>query len=111
MPASIAAACSRVSGFVRSTPETSPTNTGWIWRIDSMGASKGSLRGFYENASHRPRASARAVERAAPSHAEPHKMPCVEFAHTPEERKTMSFGKGALLWLLGIPLPIILLLA
>jgi hypothetical protein len=24
---------------------------------------------------------------------------------------TMSFGKGALLWLLGIPLPIIILLA
>jgi hypothetical protein len=24
---------------------------------------------------------------------------------------TMSFGKGALLWLIGIPLPIILLLA
>jgi hypothetical protein len=26
-------------------------------------------------------------------------------------REVMSFGKGALLWLLGIPLPIILLLA
>jgi hypothetical protein len=26
-------------------------------------------------------------------------------------RKTMTFGKGALLWLIGIPLPIILLLA
>ena len=27
------------------------------------------------------------------------------------EENDMSFGKGALLWLLGIPLPIILLLA
>jgi hypothetical protein len=27
------------------------------------------------------------------------------------EEKIMGFGKGALLWLLGIPLPIILLLA
>jgi hypothetical protein len=26
-------------------------------------------------------------------------------------RQTMTFGKGALLWLIGIPLPIILLLA
>jgi hypothetical protein len=26
-------------------------------------------------------------------------------------RKTMTFGKGILLWLIGIPLPIILLLA
>jgi hypothetical protein len=26
-------------------------------------------------------------------------------------REIMSFGKGALLWLIGIPLPIILLLA
>jgi hypothetical protein len=26
-------------------------------------------------------------------------------------RRIMTFGKGALLWLLGIPLPIILLLA
>ena len=28
-----------------------------------------------------------------------------------EEEKTMGFGRGALLWLLGIPLPIIVLLA
>jgi hypothetical protein len=27
------------------------------------------------------------------------------------EELTMTFGRGALLWLLGIPLPIILLLA
>ena len=26
-------------------------------------------------------------------------------------RETMGFGKGALLWLLGVPLPVILLLA
>jgi hypothetical protein len=30
--------------------------------------------------------------------------------HRTEER-TMGFGRGALLWLLGIPLPIIILLA
>jgi hypothetical protein len=30
--------------------------------------------------------------------------------HKPTE-EAMSFGKGALLWLIGIPLPIILLLA
>jgi hypothetical protein len=29
----------------------------------------------------------------------------------PKEEATMGFGRGALLWLLGIPLPIILLLA
>jgi hypothetical protein len=28
-----------------------------------------------------------------------------------EKEAIMSFGKGALLWLIGIPLPIILLLA
>jgi hypothetical protein len=27
------------------------------------------------------------------------------------EETTMGFGKGALLWLLGVPLPIIILLA
>src|ERR1700742_2899899 len=48
MPASIAAASSRVSGVVRSTPLTAPTNTGWIWRIETMGASK-CVRRFYEN--------------------------------------------------------------
>jgi hypothetical protein len=34
----------------------------------------------------------------------------VSTANIPEEI-TMGFGKGALLWLLGIPLPIIILLA
>ena len=34
----------------------------------------------------------------------------VETLHIPEEW-TMTFGRGALLWLLGIPLPVILLLA
>jgi hypothetical protein len=29
----------------------------------------------------------------------------------PTEENVMGFGRGALLWLLGIPLPIILLLA
>jgi hypothetical protein len=28
-----------------------------------------------------------------------------------EEERIMGFGRGALLWLLGVPLPIILLLA
>jgi hypothetical protein len=32
-------------------------------------------------------------------------------AHTRTEEIIMGFGKGALLWLLGIPLPIIILLA
>jgi hypothetical protein len=31
--------------------------------------------------------------------------------HTGLRREIMGFGKGALLWMLGIPLPIILLLA
>jgi len=31
--------------------------------------------------------------------------------HTSCEENIMGFGRGALLWLLGIPLPIILLLA
>ncbi|MCP1838126.1 hypothetical protein ACVIHI_000503 [Bradyrhizobium sp. USDA 4524] len=29
----------------------------------------------------------------------------------PRKELTMTFGRGALLWLLGIPLPVILLLA
>jgi hypothetical protein len=33
------------------------------------------------------------------------------YRHNATEEINMSFGKGALLWLLGIPLPIILLLA
>jgi hypothetical protein len=28
-----------------------------------------------------------------------------------EEEESMGFGRGALLWLLGVPLPIVLLLA
>jgi hypothetical protein len=31
--------------------------------------------------------------------------------HTPTEEATMGFGRGVLLWLIGIPLPIIILLA
>jgi hypothetical protein len=31
--------------------------------------------------------------------------------HLKMEEETMGFGKGALLWLLGVPLPIIILLA
>jgi len=33
------------------------------------------------------------------------------FVKIQKGRKTMGFGRGLLLWLLGIPLPIILLLA
>jgi len=40
---------------------------------------------------------------------EPSGSPGIEHSNTPEE--VMTFGKGALLWLIGIPLPIILLLA
>lgn len=36
--------------------------------------------------------------------------PWTSFLHN-TWRLTMSFGKGALLWLIGIPLPIILLIA
>src|SRR5262249_61136555 len=35
MPASMAATASGVSGLLMSTPVTSPTKTGWIWRIES----------------------------------------------------------------------------
>jgi len=31
--------------------------------------------------------------------------------HKPAEENVMGFGRGALLWLLGVPLPIIILLA
>jgi hypothetical protein len=30
---------------------------------------------------------------------------------TQDEERVMSFGKGALLWLIGVPIPIILLIA
>src|SRR5882672_9798560 len=36
MPASMAATSSRESGLPRSTPDTSPTNTGWICRIETV---------------------------------------------------------------------------
>ena len=36
--------------------------------------------------------------------------PCVFQLRDNEEEKTMDFGRGALLWLLGVPLPIIILL-
>src|SRR5262249_15473023 len=35
MPASMAATASGASGLLMSTPATSPTKTGWIWRIES----------------------------------------------------------------------------
>ena len=35
MPASMAATSSFVRGLLMSTPDTSPTNTGWIWRIET----------------------------------------------------------------------------
>src|SRR6266545_2372561 len=34
IPASMAATSSGESGLAMSTPDTSPTNTGWIWRMD-----------------------------------------------------------------------------
>ncbi|WP_256565996.1 MULTISPECIES: hypothetical protein [unclassified Bradyrhizobium] len=37
-------------------------------------------------------------------------MSCVIWA-VQEEEEVMGFGRGALLWLLGVPLPIVLLLA
>src|SRR5437762_377347 len=40
MPASIAATSSRDKGCLRSTPETSPTKTGWIWRMETAIAAK-----------------------------------------------------------------------
>ena len=42
---------------------------------------------------------------------EPENPRCVKGPHNGLRREIMGFGKGALLWLLGIPLPIILLLA
>jgi hypothetical protein len=36
---------------------------------------------------------------------------CSGVTPSSQRRLNMSFGKGALLWLIGIPLPIILLLA
>ena len=38
-------------------------------------------------------------------------IPNLKVISTSLEDKNMGFGKGALLWLIGIPLPIILLLA
>src|ERR1043165_1167283 len=61
MPASSAATSSRVSGWRRSTPETSPTNTGWIWRIESMAISQeaGAVAKYYPNDA--PHATARGL--------------------------------------------------
>jgi hypothetical protein len=42
---------------------------------------------------------------------EPTELPGVALPTIIEMEADMSFGKGALLWLIGIPLPIILLLA
>lgn len=36
---------------------------------------------------------------------------CRRYRGNATEEDNMGFGKGALLWLLGVPLPIILLLA
>jgi hypothetical protein len=38
-------------------------------------------------------------------------LDCADCFTKAKWRYTMGFGKGALLWLLGIPLPIIILLA
>jgi hypothetical protein len=41
----------------------------------------------------------------------PTHVAALEHPRTVQRRTALGFGKGALLWLLGIPLPIILLLA
>jgi hypothetical protein len=51
---------------------------------------------------------ARAVKVAPKELMEPERLIRLRKHHT---EVVMSFGKGALLWLIGIPLPIILLLA
>jgi hypothetical protein len=38
-------------------------------------------------------------------------LPCLTGAAIPTQEAAMGFGRGILLWLLGIPLPIIILLA
>ena len=61
---------------------------------------------------------ARTIADQALNHCKPHSMAKLK-SGTPKAGKRwsaskeaiMSFGKGALLWLIGIPLPIILLLA
>ena len=53
-----------------------------------------------------------AVHASLLSHGPTGKYPIVERARATSKRRTvMGFGKGALLWLLGIPLPIIIILA
>ena len=58
MPASTAATSSRDSGLVTSIPDTSPTNTGWIWRIETLIAVSSSAKDF--EAGRGPGASAEA---------------------------------------------------
>jgi hypothetical protein len=36
---------------------------------------------------------------------------CAMDYHPTKQERVMGFGRGALLWLLGVPLPIVLLLA
>jgi hypothetical protein len=45
----------------------------------------------------------------AGTYASPRRHPVLQGCHLEED--IMGFGRGALLWLLGVPLPIILLLA
>jgi hypothetical protein len=47
--------------------------------------------------------------RRAGTYASPRRHPVFRGCHLEED--IMGFGRGALLWLLGVPLPIILLLA
>lgn len=42
---------------------------------------------------------------------EPGDALCVSKAENQSQEAIMGFGRGALLWLLGVPLPIIILLA
>jgi hypothetical protein len=56
-------------------------------------------------------ARARLARSAAPAPGNPSRARAFFNGPTDLRRTIMGFGRGALLWLLGIPLPIILLLA
>jgi hypothetical protein len=47
----------------------------------------------------------------ASAHAQEPPLACSRYGCTTLEEDDMDFGKGALLWLLGVPLPVILLIA
>src|SRR5262245_36362193 len=55
MPASMAATSSRDSGCVRSSPKTSPTNTGWICRMAMVIDAPSRLHAAHAPGRHRAR--------------------------------------------------------